>query len=197
MGPYKIVSFYTNNTPYKEEILNLESSCKKFNLDYSIEGIDSLGSWIKNINNKPRFIYEKWKLSEIPIVWIDADGVIKQNPSLFNTITEDFAIHNITHRDGQREFNSSVTFWNKTDKAEITLKRWITESEKDYTKMDQFHLQLLWWELDNKYNVKVKWLPQTYAKIFDWKGPIESNDPIVIEQYQASRRFKKIINEGI
>jgi hypothetical protein len=197
MGPYKIISFYTKNTPYEQEILNLKNSCEIFNLNYSIEGVDNFGSWIKNINHKPRFIYEKWKLSDIPIVWIDADGILRQNPTLFNNIIEDFAIHNITHSDGHREFNSSVTFWNKTPSAEIALQKWINVSEADYTIMDQLHLQWIWPELTEKYNLKTKWLPQNYAKIFDWKGPIDTSDSVVIEQFQASRRFKKIINKQI
>ena len=43
MNKYIIVSFYTKNTPYEIEVLNLKKSCDQFNLPYYIEPIDNQG----------------------------------------------------------------------------------------------------------------------------------------------------------
>lgn len=194
INKYIIVSFYTKNTPYEIEVLNLKNSCEKFNLVYDIEGIDSLGSWRKNNNYKPRHIYKKWLEHKIPIVWIDADGIVKGDPILFNEITDDFAIH-VAKYNGVNTFNASVIYFNQTEVAETYLKKWIEISEADLTESEQTHLQNLWNEMTNTYGLKTRWLPQNYNRIFDWWGEIETIDPIVIEQYQASRRFKKIVDQ--
>ena len=43
-----VVSYYTKNTPYEDEIKHLIASCEKFGIPYEIDGIPNLGSWEKN-----------------------------------------------------------------------------------------------------------------------------------------------------
>jgi hypothetical protein len=193
MNNYLIVSFYTKNTPYEQEILNLKDSLDKFKLNYIIEGVEPRGSWMKNTNYKPTFIYEMWKKHKRPIVWLDSDSIIRGNPSLFETITEDFAVHVVN--DGKiNDFFAAVLFFNQTPAAEHYLKLWIDKASTNFNYHDQWHLQSLWGDVTKQCGLTTRWLPQHYAKIFDWRGSVESNEPIVIEQFQASRRFKPLVN---
>ncbi|MFA6119640.1 MAG: hypothetical protein WCT85_06425 [Parachlamydiales bacterium] len=71
-----IISCYTNDTLYEEEIKDLILSCENLNLEYSIDGYDSLESWEKNCCYKPKYILKKPLGLKKPLLWIDADGIV-------------------------------------------------------------------------------------------------------------------------
>lgn len=70
-----VVSYYTKNTPYEKEVQYLIQSCKQFDIEYLIEGIEDKGSWEGNCSFKPYFIREKMKECKRPLMWVDADAV--------------------------------------------------------------------------------------------------------------------------
>ena len=70
-----VISYYTKNTPYEKEVDYLVNACKKFGLEYLIEGIEDKGSWETNCSFKPYFIRDKMKELQRPLIWVDADAV--------------------------------------------------------------------------------------------------------------------------
>ena len=177
----KVVSFYTDD--YEEDVKRLICSLKKFNLDYDIENIESLGSWDLNTNYKATFIKKKLLKHKQPIVWLDADSEVVKYPKYFDVIEEDIGVcyENLS------KLKSGTIYFNHTDKALKILNRWEINS-KNTNITDQMHLQqVLRGEYIESHNVTLFCLPSSYYCIYDimkdWTEP-------VIKQYQASRRHR-------
>lgn len=176
------ISAYTVNTPYEVEVENLKESLIKFGFSADhIVPIDNLGTWEKNCQQKAKVI--KNKLLELmqPIIWLDADAVIKKPPILFTQIQEDLGI--CVYR-GQ--YLSGTIFLKPSKQIFDLLDKWIEECDHNPKEWDQKILQKL--ILDKK--IKHFILPTSYCKVDFFKS-----DDNVIAQNQASRRFKKIINK--
>ncbi len=190
------ISHFTENTPYQKEVLNLQRSLKKFNLDYHIEEIKSLGSWRANSN------WCAWQvqamLKRYPnknILRVDCDAIIQQYPSLF--LEEDFNADiaaviwkNSKMRPGG-EFLGGTMFFANNKKVRWIVDGWV-EDCKSFP--DQRNGDMLC-NLIQSYRDKLNFqkLPLSYCCIFDlMKSEV---DVPVIEHFQASRRFKTLINQ--
>ena len=84
---FVVVSFYTPK--YTECVKRLKRSLKKFGIPHDIEKIKSNGEWIVNANRKATFIKCKFSIYNEPVVWVDADAVIRKYPDYFDVIEED------------------------------------------------------------------------------------------------------------
>lgn len=182
---FKIISGYTIDTPYELEIKNLISSIKKYNInDYEIIKFNSFGSWTKNCQYKANIIYSQLKKINIPIVWLDADAILYDYPDLFDNIDEDIAF--CDYYGGV----ASGTLYMRPTISNINLcEEWISLNSKNTNVFDQKNLTIL----IQKYNLKYFRLPVSYCKI-DFA---HCNEKIIIGQNQASRRFKKLINNKV
>jgi hypothetical protein len=196
-----VVSFYTKNTPYEQEVQNLIASCEKWNLAYSIEGIDSQGSWELNCAYKPFFLIKKLEELKCPILWVDADGVFVRAPNGLVFQETDFAVR----INEECEWNhpskviSSTIFINSSEGARRILGLWAEEcirQLKEEGRKEEFWDQIA---LRNVLQLKnfvanVRPMPLAYAKIFDHVLDNLRIEESVIEHFQASRRHKEIIN---
>ena len=45
MSKYIVISYYTRNTPYEDEVKGLIESLKRFNLEYDIQAVDPGRDW--------------------------------------------------------------------------------------------------------------------------------------------------------
>lgn len=187
------VSFFTVNSGYEKEIKNLIASLEEFNLPYDIEAIESLGEWQRNVKYKA--ILMRRMLDKHPsknIVYLDSDSIIRRYPSLFENIDADIAVHYIDwpkYRGPNRiQLNGAVIYVANNQKARGLLDIWIKRNKLS-SQIDQEILQKLLEE--SKDRIKILNLPPEYCKIFDTMRQVA--DP-VIEQFQASRRFKQEID---
>lgn len=178
-----VVAYYTRNTEYEEEIKNLVFSLEKFNLPYHIQAIQDLGSWAKNTNYKPRFCKEMLKVFKCPVLYIDADAVVRQDPILFNDIDCDIAVH---YKNG-KELLTGTLYLNWTDNARRIVDEWISEVARCSNMWEQKNLS----KVLERLRFKMIELPPTYCQIYDLMK--NAGEP-VIEHYQASRRFKGGVN---
>lgn len=179
---YKIVSGYTKNTPYEKEINNLRISLKQFGFtDEHLVPFENKGTWEKNCQYKAYIIKEKLKQLNTPVVWLDADAVLKKSPDIFCQINEDLGL--CFYR---QELMSGTLFFKPTENNFKLLDEWIKLNNENPQKWDQKVLQ----QIVNNWKINYYKLPLSYCKI-DY---IKTNE-IVIGQNQASRRFKKIINK--
>lgn len=176
------VSAYTINTPYEKEAQNLKESLIKFGFSTEhVVPINNLGTWEKNCQQKATVIKNKLLELQEPIIWLDADAVLNKDPKLFFNIEKDLAI--CVYRN---EYLSGTIFLKPTEKIYGLLDEWIVECKKNPKEWDQKILQ----RLILKNNVEHEILPTSYCKVDFFKS-----DDNVISQNQASRRFKKIINQ--
>ena len=182
-------SFYTRNTGYEEEIKNLIECYKKFNLPYIIEAVGNTYHWQRNTKLKAQII--KKQLCENPgkaVVYLDADSIIHQYPSLFFEIKEDVGANIRMFDRAIGQLNGAVLFFNNTPQARGVVDEWIKRNNADLERWDQDILKEI---LDERKDVSFRHLPLEYCKIFDTDAKRVSNP--VIEQYQASRKYKDLV----
>jgi len=185
--PPTVISFYTVDTPYAELAKRLQASCEQLGLPNRIEGIPSHGSWEFNCAFKPRFILAKWRELKTPILWVDADAVVRRFPALLAGVDADFAIHKVE----RWQFASGTVFFNQTENALRLLEDWVRHCDAKPGLWDQEHLDAAWEEVADRFPLKTLWLPQSYTRIFD-RAVLPGEDPLpVIEHFQASRELKQ------
>lgn len=184
---FTIISFYTQNTPYETEVVHLLESLDKLGLPYHIQGVKSKGSWEKNCQFKADFILEAMENLDTDIVWIDADAVVMQYPSLFESLSCDIAFHFLAHRS---ELLSGTLFIKNNMKMRAVVKKWI-ELNAGNTRWDQKNLQQI---IESEVGLNTEILPTSYCKIFDNKYQQDA-EPVIMH-YQASRRFSRVIGRA-
>lgn len=196
-----VVSYYTKDTPYENEVKHLIESCEKFGIQYHIEGVPDRGSWEANCAIKPYFMRDKMKELQRPIMWVDADAVFLQ-PMQF----EEFMFSSLSllkykeSTDPRFSINAATVYVNATEGGVQALDLWCYYSDKIMEMasrapafMDQASLYFV---LLSDPPFSIAQLPLAYCKIFDRELEGLSPDAIVIEQRQASKRFKKEVNSG-
>jgi len=185
MNKFQIVSGYTKNTPYEKEVQNLKTSLDKFGFSCEhIVGFENLGTWEKNCQQKALILKSKLQELKTPIVWLDADAVLKKNPVLFYEIEKDiaFCYYRIAGKD---ELLSGTIFLKPSEISFKILDEWIKLNNQNPKEWDQRTLQ----KIIKNFKIDYYNLPPSYCKIDYIKC-----DEIVIGQNQSSRRFKSIIN---
>ncbi|HSW86869.1 MAG TPA: hypothetical protein VLG49_05150 [Rhabdochlamydiaceae bacterium] len=196
-----VISFYTKHTFYQMEVQNLIESCNRFGLEQSIEGVDSFGSWELNCAYKPFFILQKIKQLQRPVLWVDADGMFVRQPECIPVFSSDFATRINEECDDAHPSKviSSTVFANYSEEGVAILEAWAEECRKALTcetRKEEFWDQVALRDAIalKKHSAVIRPLPLSYARIFDHPHDLKQQEPPVIEHYQASRRFKKFIN---
>jgi hypothetical protein len=188
-----IISYYTVGTGYEVEIEKLRQSLIKFELPHHIEGIKSRGSWIKNVHYNNELILKAFDMfPDKAIVSLDADAVVERYPALFDTLDCDFAAHMHTWKSGRVELLCSTMYWQGNRKTRKFLAE-VIERHKVYPQETQQPGMLRTLKSWGIQRIKFVSLPPQYARIFDL---MESVKYPVINQYQASRRFRKAVNRA-
>lgn len=185
---FKVIGFYTKGTPYEEEVKGLIGDCESLGIPHHFKGIESLGSWVRNCAQKPKIILEM--LSRFPeedLVYLDVDARIRSYPRLFQSIPRDTTIG--VHFRETKELLSGTIYLRNSPECQRLVQLWLVEQITNPNEWDQKTLQ----HVLEREKFRIHQLPPTYCQIFDtMKGP----EPPVIEHFQASRRFKTLINEG-
>lgn len=201
--PYKkqrplVIGYYTKNTGYEQEIKTMVRSARLFGFEVEIHGIETLGGWQKNTYYKATFIRQMMKEHpRRPLLFLDADVVMRQYPDLFDKFDADIGIsrvdwtkYKITSNQTM-EINTSVIYLRNNARTRALLDEWIACNDKPESGVfEQKNLQNML-EADNRDKngqASIKFLPDSYAQIFDLMN--SAGDP-VIELRQASRRFKQ------
>jgi hypothetical protein len=196
-----VVSYYTKDTLYQLEVQNLIASCEQWQLEYYVEPISTFGSWERNCGYKPFFLLEKLQQFGKPILWVDADGVFFKEPQRLAIFDSDFAVRinqNLEDAHPSKVISGTV-YVNATTGAERVLKSWAKEclhSLSNPKRTEEFWDQIALRDiiLRSVPGAKITALPAGYMAIIDNPQDEKEIDEVVIGHYQASRRFKKIIN---
>ncbi|WP_068470052.1 hypothetical protein [Candidatus Protochlamydia phocaeensis] len=185
---YIATAYYTENTGYEEEIQHLKASLEHFDLPMDLVGIPTQGSWQANTQYKPYFI-KQMLIRHYPkdILYLDADARVQQYPALFDHVNFDLGVFYWKNK----ELISSTLYFANNAKVFELVERWITCSFENADIWDQKVLQYVIQE-SKDLDLRIYMLPPTYCKIFDLMQEIENP---VIEQFQASRRLKKEVDE--
>jgi hypothetical protein len=197
-----VISFYTLNTPYEQEVKNLLTSCENWEIPFHVEGRQSKNSWHANCAMKPFFILEQFKKWQKPLFWIDADAIFLQKPDFTPFLSGDLSIRSLPFfpLDHPFHFFAGSFFIHFTSKAQEFLERWCAFCEEklqqkpieDYLEQNTFFRLLR----ESSHSFHIQPLPTAYAKIFDLDSLFIADEEVIVEHAQASRRFKDCIHEA-
>ena len=196
-----IVSYYTQDTLYQLEVQNLIASLEKWDLEHHIEPIASFGSWERNCAFKPFFLLEKLQQFGRPIFWVDADAVVLKKPRYLDVFKSDFAVRINEELENSHlsKVMSGSLYVNATEGGERVLKSWakecldrLSDPERTQELWDQVALRDVLFR--SVAGAAIAALPHGYTTIIGHPLDEQRIDDVVIGHYQASRRFKKIIN---
>ncbi len=179
-----ITSYYTKGTGYETQVEHLRASLRRFNLDNDVVGIPDQGTWRKNVYYKAGFLKQMMaKYQGRPIVFVDADAILRMNPVLFNDYNCDFACHFFNGK----ELLSGTLYLGNTKGARLVVNAWIRKNKENPTvHMPQRNLAAVYEEQKGK--IKSKILPVEYCMIFDSSARHDVKP--IIEHFQLSRLYK-------
>ncbi len=196
-----IVSYYTKDTLYQLEVQNLIASCKNWGLEHCVEPVASMGSWEKNCCYKPFFLMEKLLQFKRPLFWLDADAVFLREPRYLEVFKKDIAtrINKCFNDDHPSKVITGSLYINATQPAADLLKTWgqqciaaFSDPDRREEVWDQMILRDILF--GGAFKGEIETLPLEYTAIVDHPDDQKEVGEIVIAHYQASRRFKKMIN---
>ncbi len=190
-----VVSYYAEKTPYEKETEDLITSCKKFGYECVIEAIPDRGSWSANSCYKPEFILKCLEKYNRPLIWVDADSLFFQSPTIFENCKADVAlrINDNVAADSPLKILSSTIFINNTASSKKLLNFWKAECEKllkkEGTVLDQVALRKV--ILHYPTMVEIKRLPATYVVVTDHAEDKSAfPDNAVVVHYKTSRIYE-------
>jgi len=195
-----VVGYYTINTPYEEEAQNLIKSLNKLGINQDVIGVKTLGNWQANTRFKAGFMLDmliKWPNHRL--LYVDVDAVVHRLPDLFKNYTCDIAVRWQDFRWRKNECLSGTIYMENNERTHRICKLWRDINVKEGNKsnrMEQWNLDTVITQMKEDPNFTYKNLPPEYTMIFDSMRGMYPNIVPVIEHFQASRRFKKDVNEN-
>jgi len=198
-----VVSYYTRKTPYEEEVKKLVTSLMQRNLPFHIYSCNPMGSWRANLNFKSACIIKAMETyPDYDIVFIDADGIVRRNPTLFDKLSEEHkynmaaTFHTYGPKSGSPDELLSGTLWLANNGLTRGLvKSWHRIAVENPLEIHQRCLKYAITEMEENNNpVKIYRMPWEYTCIFDY---VRSRGvKPVVEHFQASRRFRDDVGYG-
>lgn len=198
-----VVSLYTWGTSYEGEVKKLITSLMQQNLPFHIYGYEPMGSWRLNLNCKSACIIKAMETyPDHDIVFIDADGIVRQDPVLFDKLSGEHkysmaaTFHAYGPKSGSLDELLSGTLWLANNGLTRGLvKLWHKIAIENPLEIHQRCLKYAITEMEENGNpVKVFRMPWEYTCIFDYVRS-RSVKPVV-EHFQASRRFREEVGYG-
>jgi hypothetical protein len=181
------INYYTPGRGYEPHAERLIESLHGLGCVYDQEVLEDPGSWIKAQAFKPFFIRRKLQQHfPHPIIWVDADAIIRQQPTLFYQWADegngpDIGVH---YKEGE-ECLSGTVWLKQSQRTRNLLARWAELQQRHPEEWDQ---RLLEQAITEDKRLAVERLPATYCQIFD--SMKDAGEP-VIEHFQHSRQVKK------
>lgn len=194
-----VVGYYTIDTPYEDEAKNLLRSLDKLRINHDIIGVKTLGNWQANTRFKAKFMLDmliKWPKHNL--LYVDADAMIHRPLDLFKNYNCDIAVRWQDFRWRKNECLSGTIYMENNNRTKRLCQLWrdINIKEGNQTnRMEQWNLDTVINQMKADPNFTYKNLPPEYTFIFDIMKGIYPDAKPVIEHFQASRRFKKDVND--
>lgn len=176
------VCFYTLGTMYEHEAARLRASLDVLGLKHDLRGVESKGSWAANAAMTATFLRDMLHEHDEPIVYVDADAVVWELPTLFGELSPaeyDIGIH---YRKGEEALNGTLWLSNTTACRDLIddYRQRVEDSPNE--RNEQRHLA----KAIAASKPRVYHLPASYCWIHDIMADDIEGVP-VIEHLQASR----------
>lgn len=194
---WMVVSFYTINTGYEQEVENLKASLREFGIAHRISPCEPTGNWRTNLDYKSAVIRRAFDMfPDRDIVFLDADAVVRSWPVLFDGLSKrreydiSACFYSYRPESGDRDELLSGTLWfqnNETSRALVDRWHHIGLQRPDIRHQMCLKRAIAELQAEGR-EVRVFRHPFEYTCIFDYRRG-RRGDP-VIEHFQASRRFR-------
>jgi hypothetical protein len=196
-----VVGYYTVNTPYEQEAQKLLQSLNKLGINHDISGVKTLGNWQANTRFKAVFMLDMLiKHPNHRLLYVDVDAVVHKSPDLFKNYSCDIAVRWQDFKWRKNECLSGTIYMENNERTKRICELWrdINVNEgNESNRMEQWNLDTVINKMKAEDpNFTYKNLPPEYTMIFDSMRGMYPNIVPVIEHFQASRRFKKDVNEN-
>ncbi len=189
---FTVVTYYTSD--YKGDAARLAVSLADLDIPKYFDRIATRGSWQANIAYKPEFLWYMRRKLKGPIVWIDADAIVRSYPHEFDDLADikkispnpfDLAVH---YRRG-KELLSGTIWINDTHGAREIIRNWWEAQGMTPDVWDQKTLAAV--IRDFGQDARIYDLPAAYTFIFDLMKTESPDVEPVIEHFQASRKARR------
>lgn len=188
-GEFRIVTYYTEDTPYQKEASRLVESCLRWGYSVTSIGLPSTGDWIRNCNQKPRVIWEEMQRDpRTPLLWLDADAFVMRPLDLL----KEMGAVAVYRHEGLEVASGTVFLRPSYSCVRRLVKSWMERAESQAKWPDQPILG----KLLREQKPPTTWLPQSYCKIYwarDFDGT--SGFPAILQK-QLSRKVRAEIDSG-
>jgi hypothetical protein len=144
-------------------------------------------SWTEATNHKPLHILEVIHISNVPVVWVDADARFNSFPHLFNSLECDFACRYL-QRSTRQELLSGTLFFSPTPTSLRLLEHWNYVCSRHPRTWDQSNLQSA---IGSFPNLSTILLPPSYCHIVN--NPPNPPYTPVISHTQHSRKTAHLL----
>lgn len=198
-----VCAFVSSGSPYEFELTQcLLPSLERLKIPHYIEVIENQGSWLKNVAQKPKVVYNAMEKNPSKnIVVLDSDSRILQYPVLFDNIPEEFdiACHyldwNSWYNNGSniKELLSGTLWIRNNEKMKKIVLEWYNSSCEDF----MWEQKCLAKVLEKHPEIKIFELPLSYvyiASLPNGEKPIVKIDFPHIIHFQKSRKYKRLIH---
>lgn len=177
---------------YIREAEEMMRTARAMGFEAIVDAYEDRGDWYLNTHYKPVFMKRMLETHKRPILWLDADARIRKYPKAFDNLKADIGwVWWDWEKCGgiAKELELSTGMLYLRPKADVyrLLDAWQQANEENPKEHDQTNLQRLLDDGFRRGRLKAKQLPMSYSQIFDLQRSL--GEP-VIEQMQASRRFK-------
>lgn len=176
------ISYYSDIPPstfYKDCANKLKYRIEELGGKIHIEQLPNLGSYAFNCLKKPKYILECLQKFNQPLIWIDADSLVKQLPIEMDNIDADVAC--VEKPNGCPE--SALIYFNNTNGSIQFLSSWISGCSVDKPELDHPVLKELWFGVSNE---KRKSLPDSICSVRD-----DSKIKIILSNTVGKREITK------
>ena len=197
----QLISYYTNDYYKKVASKYLLPSVKKLGLACYTASLSEEGSWIANVNKKPKFMKDCLLMFKKDVLWVDVDAEIRGSLAFFDAIPMQYDI--ACHILDRQVWYHRQKFKGKATRKEpligtlylryklevlVFLDAWIKECALLCLSAQQVFAQLL-----KRKKIKIFNLPIEYCYINSLPNgrlPYVKVDNPIIVHYQASREYK-------
>lgn len=185
----RYITFYTSGTIYAQEAERLQRSAFAVGVYVEAFALDDLGDWQENVAQKHSVIDSVVRQSIDPVVFIDADAVLHEDPTKYFEI---YVGHNydFAARFRKGRLQSGTMLWVPGDGADRLLDAWAKENQNRLDKgirhgRGQAALQDALEK--NKWWIRHASLRTSLCYIFDTDKEEDPDTRAIIEHLQASR----------
>lgn len=195
MNKWAVISYYTKKTPYQrlEKPFQVSTRTAGITQGVHVYPVANRRNWHLNTHYKALILKEALVNFEHiydALVFVDIDAKFRQYPGAFDLIKQDFAAHFRNWQHARDELLSGTLFLRINDRSRELVDDWIALNKQNPRIWEQKNLQRA---LKRHPTITTFKLPIEYCMIFDDERKKEKD--VVIEHFQASRRFRREVEK--